>query len=116
MPGLMLGTLLLLSSCSTSRNTEIIPPKTFQYSYQHPSRVLTSPDFSKQLSNGKSGRIITVRLDDNKVAKARLGHRYFSANGHNCRKYTVLPSFDYTACQIAGRWYQASPVISDTKS
>lgn len=108
----LLGTLLFLTSCTASRSTKVVPPKTFQYSFQGPSRVLTSPDVSKQLTSGRSGSTIKVRLDDNRLTTARLGHRYFSASGYECRKYTVQPAYEYTACRIGGKWYQASPIIS----
>ena len=108
----LLGTLLLLTSCTASRSAKVVPQKTFQYSFQAPSRVQTSPDFSKQLSSGRLGSTIKVRLDDNRLTTARLGRSYYSASGHECRKYTVQPAFEYIACNIGGKWYQASPIIA----
>ena len=99
---------LLLTSCTNNRTVEVIPYKTFQYPYQNPSRVLIDSVFSKQLSNGKLGEIVSV---NNPRATARLGHTYYSANGNNCRKYTINSSYEHTACKVKGRWYQASSVI-----
>jgi len=109
----MLGALLLLSSCTAYHDAEIIPPKTFHYAYQQPSRIMASPALAKQLDQGKKGLVITIRLRNNMTARVRLGNAYYSANGNTCRKYTVLPGDDHAACKIGKRWYQASPVISD---
>ena len=113
LPSMMLGTLLLLSSCSAYQDAEIIPPKTFHYAYQQPSRIMASPELAKQLTQGKTGQVVTIRLSNKTIARARLGNPYYSANGNTCRKYTVLPGNDYAACKVGKRWYQASPIISD---
>lgn len=99
---------LLLTSCTNNRVVEVIPHKTFQYSYQNPSRILIDSTFSKQLSTGKLGTIVQI---SSPKASARLGHTYYSANGNNCRKYTINSSYERTACNVKGRWYQASSVI-----
>ena len=88
-----------------------MPQKTFQYAYQGPSRVLTSPGFAKQLSSGQTASHIKIKLQDGTIATVKLGRRYFSASGHDCRKYTVQARHEYTACTINGRWYEASPII-----
>lgn len=99
---------LLLTSCTNNRTVEIIPHKTFQYAYQGPSRILVAPAFAKQLSSGKLGTIVKINKPK---ATARLGHAYYSANGNNCRKYTVNTAYEQAACNINGRWYQASSII-----
>ncbi len=110
LPSVLLG-ILFLTSCTTTKKTEIIPPKTFQYGYQKPARVATSPSFSKQLTSGRTGSSIKVQLDNNQVTSARLGRKYFAASGHECRKYTISSSVDHVACHVNGKWYQASPIV-----
>lgn len=108
----LLGTLILLGSCTTNKRTSsITPPKVFQYSYQEPSRRLENASLAQKLSKGKVGDRSTSRLAGRKSFSIRLGEYYFSANGHKCRKYTVNSSTLKTACNINNRWYQAQPIL-----
>ena len=108
--GLVLGS-LMLTSCTNTRVTEVIPHKTFQYSYQDPTRIIINAPFSKYLTTGKAGQVITVNLKSQGRSSVRLGHHYFSANGNNCRKYSVNNSYENIACNINSRWYYASPIV-----
>ena len=110
----LLGVMFVLASCSNYSSThtpETAPKKVFQYSYQGPARVLTSPAFSAVLNKGKSGALSKIKLANNQVATAKLGRNYFSASGYECRKYSVQSSGQYSACKINGRWYDASPIV-----
>jgi len=107
----LLGMILILTSCSQFRKPEVIPQKTFQYSFQSPTRSLASPGLSKQLSSGKKGSAMKVRLSNKQISAAKLGRKYFSASGHECRKYFAQSSNQYSACKIGGRWYKTSPII-----
>jgi len=106
----LFSTIFLLTSC-TQNSYKPVPQKTFQYSYQSPARVLTSPDFSKHLTSSNTGSNIQIKLPNNQLSTAKLGRTYFSASGYECRKYTVQSNFQYSACKIGGRWYENSPII-----
>ena len=110
--GIVLGT-LSLTSCTTYRTVEVIPYKAFQYSYKDPSRVLVEPHFAKQLSSAKPGMVVNLYKPK---GTASLGHSYYSANGNNCRRYTVNASMEYAACKINGQWYQVSSIISSKQN
>ncbi len=88
-----------------------MPDKTFQYSYKSPARSLANSALSKQLSSGKKGSAMRVKLKGNQVSAAKLGRKYFSASGHECRTYIIQSSDQYSACKIGGRWYKTSPII-----
>lgn len=108
----LLGVMFVLASCSNYSSTQTpTPSKVFQYTYQGPERVLTSPAFASSLTNGKSGDLSKIRLANEQVATAKLGRSYFSASGYECRKYTVQSSGLHSACKVNGRWYDASPII-----
>lgn len=107
----LVSTLLLLMSCSSVPRSNNVPQKTFSYAYQNPSRVLTSKSFAQQLASGKNGSTIKVQLHNKAVTNIKLGRRYYSASGHNCRKYTVQSNHVYNACNIGGHWYETSPII-----
>lgn len=99
---------LLLTSCASNRVVEVIPYKAFQYSYEDPSRILVDPYFAKKLSSAKLGTVIKI---NSPKGTARLGRYYYSANGNNCRRYTVSNAHEFTACDINGKWYQVSPIL-----
>jgi len=110
----LLGVMFVLASCSNYSGTQTpdtASTKVFQYAYQGPARVLTSPSFSNALNHGKSGDLSKIKLADNNVATAKLGKSYFSASGYECRRYSVQSSGQYAACKIGQRWYNASPII-----
>ena len=107
----LLSIFFLLTSCTQYRTYKPVPQKTFQYSYQSPERIVTNPDFSKHLSMSKQGTSIRIQLPNNLLATAKLGRNYFSASGFQCRKYTVQSSYEYSACNIGGKWHEASPII-----
>lgn len=107
----LFSSFVLLTSCSQFRKPEPIVQKDFQYSYQGPARVLTTPGFSKHLSSSNIGRNIRIKLPNNQPSTAKLGRKYFSASGLECRRYTVQSNNQYTACKVNGRWYEASPII-----
>jgi hypothetical protein len=106
-----LSMFFMLTSCSQYRTYKDIPQKTFRYSYQSPKRVVTSPSFSRHLSDSKPGTSIKIKLSDNKLTSAKLGRVYFSASGYQCRKYMVQSNYEYSACNIGGKWYEVSPII-----
>lgn len=108
---IILSALLLLTSCTLKSESVEIPSIVFQYSYQEPSRKVESANLSKRLSKGKVGELIAIKKSNRGSAKVRLGGHYFSANGNECRRYTVLPSNLKSACKINNRWYQAQPII-----
>ena len=107
----LVSTLLLLTSCAAVNKQTTVPQTTFHYAYQNPSRVLTTPGFARQLSSGQTGSHVKIKLQNNTITTVKLGRPYFSASGHNCRRYMVQVRHEYTACQINGRWYEASPII-----
>ena len=109
----LLGTLILLTSCSYHRKPRHVdtPPKTFQYSYQNPARKLLPSDFARKLSTGKVGERAFVRVENGKFSTVRLGENYFSANGYTCRRYTKESAIAMSACKINNRWYQAQPIF-----
>ncbi|MEE9328090.1 MAG: hypothetical protein V3U71_12460 [Cocleimonas sp.] len=107
----LLSMLLMLTSCSKFREPKVMPDKTFQYSYKSPARSLANSALSKQLSSGKKGSAMRVKLKGNQVSAAKLGRKYFSASGHECRTYIIQSSDQYSACKIGGRWYKTSPII-----
>ncbi len=107
----LLGVLLLLTSCTNLHRTVTVPQKTFQYNYQGPSRVIINSDFAKQLSSGAIGKTVRMKLGNNAVENVRLGQNYYSASGHNCRRYTLQSNFQRSACKINGRWHNTSPII-----
>ena len=113
LPSLMIGTLLLLTSCASLRTApaKIPPAKAFQYSFKNPSRLLSTPEFAKQLSSGEHNSTVRIKLQNNEISSVTLGRSYFSANGYECRRYKVKSRFAYSACKINGRWYEASPII-----
>ena len=85
---LTLSLLTSLSACSTfSKKTPIeTPAKSFQFTYQTPTRTLLN-------------------------SKVKLGRSYFSASGYACKKYTLQSGQIGSACKIGKRWYTASPVF-----
>jgi len=85
---LTLSLLVMLSACSTfSKKTPIeAPAKSFQFTYQAPTRTLLN-------------------------SKVKLGRSYFSASGYACKKYTLQSGQIGSACKIGKRWYTASPVF-----
>jgi len=107
----LVGTLLLLTSCSTTPKSSVAPNKDFHYAYQSPSRVAASQSFSRELTSGKIGRTIKIKLHNKTFTTVKLGRNYYSASGHNCRKYTVQSNHAYSACNIGGRWFETSPII-----
>lgn len=117
LPSLMLktaslGILILLTSCTKTNRTPITsPPKVFQYSYQEPSRQLENPHIAQKLSKGRVGETINIKLSNGRASSVRLGNNYFSANGHQCRKYTTKTATVKTACKINNRWYQSRPIL-----
>lgn len=111
--GAVLGTALMLTSCSQVQINKPVPPKVFQYAYQEPVRTSSSASFAKQLREGKDGSLVSIRLANKRATKARLGRRYFSASGYECRKYTVQTQQEYASCLIGGRWLETSPVVHD---
>lgn len=116
LPSLIFGTLLLLSACTSLQPPVVeVPSKTFQYAYQNPSRILSTPEFSKQLSAGSLGGVVKIRLQNNRLSTVKLGRKYYSASGYECRRYKVQARFQYSACKINGRWYEASPIIISNK-
>jgi len=109
---ILLGSLVLLTSCSHFRKpVKIQPPRVFQYSYQNPARTLLPADFARKLSTGKVGERAFVRVGNGKFSTVRLGENYFSANGNPCRRYTKESSIAMSACKINNRWYQAQPIF-----
>lgn len=90
------------------------PPLVFQYSFKDPVRTSSSPTLSKQLSTGKEGSIVNIQLKDQSTSNARLGKRYFSASGYECRKYLINTQDEYTSCFIGGRWLETSPIAHDS--
>lgn len=111
--GAVLGVALMLTSCSQVQIFKPLPPKVFKYAYQEPVRTSSSANLAKHLSTGKEGSFVAIRLENKKVAKARLGRSYFSASGYECRKYTIQTQQEYVSCQIGGRWLETSPVVHD---
>ena len=107
----LVSTLLLLASCSTTPKFNIVPQKDFHFAYQKPSRVLANQSFAQQLASGNTGSTIKIKLHNKSITTAKLGRNYFSASGHNCRKYNVQSNHTYNACNISGRWYETSPII-----
>ncbi len=91
-------------------------PLVFQYSYKDPVRTSSSTTLSKQLSTGKDGSLVAVQLKDKTTSKARLGRRYFSASGYECRKYLINTQNEYTSCFIGGRWLETNPIAHDATS
>ena len=113
-PGLVLGMTFMLTSCSQLQKYKPIPPKVFQYSYLEPKRSSSGANLAKQLTTGKVGSLVTIRLEDQNTAKARLGKSYFSASGYECRKYSLPSQSEYVSCLIGGQWLQNSPIIYDS--
>ena len=117
--GALLATLILLTSCTNQyanqyanqRTPVNTPPKTFQFSYQEPSRQLAHSGLVQKLSKGKVGDKLTIKLASGQASTIRLGENYFSANGHQCRRYTIESSRVKSACKINNRWYQAQSII-----
>lgn len=108
-----IATLFLLTSCSSNQfsvKAPITPNKVFQYSYQEPTRQLSNSALTKKLSSGKVGDMVTTK-SAGKFTTIHLGKRYYSANGNECRRYTVNPSNEKAACKINNRWYQAKPIL-----
>ncbi len=113
---MLISVLLLLTSCaSLQAPVAKTPNKAFQYSYQKPSRVLSTAGFSKQLSVGEQNHTVKIRLQNNGISHVKLGRKYFSASGYECRRYKVQSRFEYSACKINGRWFEASPIIISDK-
>jgi len=109
---ILLGSLVLLTSCSHFRKpVKIPPPKVFQYSYQNPARKLLPSGFANKLSTGKVGERVVVRMAKGQSSTVRLGGNYFSANGNPCRRYTKESSIAMSACKVNNRWYQAQPIF-----
>jgi len=109
----LLSSLLLLASCSNYSNEvqKEIPQKKFQYTFQEPTRDLLSSQFSNALNQNKQKSTINVKLSKYKSATIKTGRSYFSASGHDCRKYTLQSGQQASACKIDGRWYNASPIL-----
>jgi len=110
----LLGTLLLLTSCTLlhrNRTPVNTAPKVFQYSYQEPARTLVPSGLAQKLSNGKMGDRVIVQLAKGLSSTIRLGEDYFSANGYQCRRYTKESAIAMSACKINNRWYQAKPIL-----
>jgi len=89
-------------------------PRVFQYSFKDPVRASSSPTLSKQLSTGKDGSLVVVKLKDQTTKKARLGRSYFSASGYECRKYLINTQDEYTSCLIGGRWLETNSITHDS--
>ncbi len=85
---LLLSLLFFLTSCSTpsKKNSAENPAKSFQYTFQAPTRTFLDP-------------------------KLKLGRSYFSASGYACKKYTLQSGRQGSACKIKGRWYSSSPIL-----
>jgi hypothetical protein len=122
---LLIGMATTLVSCSQIKRyqlqlTKQKPEKVFKYVFQEPKRSQLAANFAKQLSGGKDGSLVTIRLQDHRVKKARLGRQYFSASGYQCRKYTLQgspqPQIEYASCLINGRWLNTSPIVHDANS
>lgn len=111
----LLAIVLILTSCTNQfanqRRPVNTPPKVFQFSYQEPSRQLEYPGLAQKLSKGKLGDRLTIKLADGQSSAIRLGEKYYSANGHQCRRYTIKSSRAKSACKINNRWYQAQPIL-----
>lgn len=87
-------------------------PKVFQYNYQEPVRSSSNSNLAKQLTTGIDDSVITVKLKDDTNSHARLGKRYFSASGYECRKYSIKTGGEYTACYIGGRWLETGSILN----
>ncbi len=105
----------LLASCTNQFANQRKPvntaPKVFQFSYQEPSRQLEYSGLAQKLSKGKLGDRLTIKLADGQSSTIRLGEKYYSANGHQCRRYTIKSSRAKSSCKINNRWYQAQPIL-----
>lgn len=105
---------ILLPSCSAYQQSkqakEPVAPIVFNYSYQEPYRQSVDSALSEKLSNGKAGDMLFTKFNG-KQTTIRLGNRYYSASGYECRKYTVNPSNTKAACKINNRWYRAKPIL-----
>lgn len=111
MTGLWLGLAPLLVSCSGNLMQKPRAHKVFNYTFQEPLRTPSTPQLSQQLTQGQEGSSVTVRLNNQRTTSARLGKRYHSASGYQCRRYFVNANDEYVACLIGGRWQDARPVI-----
>jgi len=115
-PSFIFGVLLLLNACASLQPPVVeVPSKTFLYAYQNSARVLTTPSFSKKLSTGPLGDVVKIKLQNDRLSTVKLGRKYYSASGYECRRYKVQERFQYSACKINGRWYEASPIIISNK-
>lgn len=107
----LLGALVILTACTNKRTPVITSPKIFQFSYQEPARQLEKAGLAQKLSKGKVGDKVTIRLTNGQSSTIRLGENYFSANGHQCRRYTIKSSKAKSACKINNRWFQAQSIL-----
>ena len=107
----LLATLIVLTSCTNNRVAVNTSPKVFQFSYQEPSRQLAHSALIQKLSKGKVGDKVAIRSANGQSSVIRLGENYFSANGHQCRRYTIKSSRAKSACKINNRWYQAQSIL-----
>ena len=113
-PGLVLGMTLMLTSCSQLQRYKPIPHKVFQYSYQEPTRSSSSANLAKQLTTGKEGSLVAIRLKDKSTTKARLGKSYFSASGYECRRYSLPTQNEYVSCLIDGQWLETNSIVYES--
>ncbi len=116
----LLGLLISLTACSHSRmpfsqaepQTQEKPQKAFAYGFKAPKRAVVDKQFSQQLDRLKQGDRANFRQSNKKITRVKLGKRYFSASGYECRKITSQTNTPNSACKIGKRWYTASPVFS----
>ena len=107
----LISTLLMLTSCTNLHRTVAVPQKAFQYNYKGPTRTGIDSNFAKQLTSGKTGQTVKVKIGSNPVESVKLGQDYSSASGHQCRRYSLQSNYQRSACKINGRWHDASPII-----